>query len=158
MSQSLPGGRKAFVPQDRSRIADLWFERFGIPNEVFSDISFFLRAASVWAFCNSDLPRLSYEAVGLRAMSFKENPWRPTTYALQVFGKYAAKNIVHLNAGQVGLFLAGGSQVIDASAKPGYVVVSYAGDILGCGLYSKGRLASQLPKECRIPVGIEIET
>jgi hypothetical protein len=30
------------------------------------------------------------------------------------------------------------------------VVVFYNGDVLGCGLYSHGKLVSQLPKESRI--------
>ena len=34
--------------------------------------------------------------------------------------------------------------------EPGYVVVFYSGDVLGCGLYSHGKLVSQIPKERRM--------
>ena len=88
--------------------------------------------------------------MGLRAMSFKERPWRPTTCALQVFGKYATKNVIHLDADQARSFIAGDSQILDSGALPGYVAVFYTGEVLGCGLYSHGRLISQLPKEGRI--------
>ena len=34
--------------------------------------------------------------------------------------------------------------------EPGYVVVFYRGEVLGCGLYSHGLLVSQIPKERRL--------
>jgi hypothetical protein len=54
-------------------------------------------------------------------------------------------------------FLEGGTQEIEPDAKsdlpshpePGYVVVFYRGEVLGCGLYSHGKLVSQIPKERR---------
>jgi NOL1/NOP2/fmu family ribosome biogenesis protein len=48
------------------------------------------------------------------------------------------------------VFLEGGSQVFESDCEIGYVVVFYRGDVLGCGLYSHGKLVSQIPKERRM--------
>ncbi len=142
--------RNVFEPVEQSLIAELWQDRFGIPEEAFASCKFFRKARSIWAFNDIDLPRLSYEAIGMRIMSCKDSPWKPTTSALQIFGKCAAKNLIHLNRGEAMIFLQGGSQVFESDCEPGYVVVSYRRDVLGCGLYSHGKLVSQIPKERRM--------
>lgn len=142
--------KSTFQLQERSLIARMWQDRFGIPHNIFDDYSFYRRAQNIWAFCNAPLPRFSYEAVGLRMMNLKEKPWKPTTCALQVFGKYATKNFICLNEEEARCFLAGERLLQEANVEPGYVVVFYKGEVLGCALYSHGRLISQLPKELRI--------
>lgn len=138
-------------------MAGLWQDRFGIPVQVFDCYSFYRRAQNVWAFSDVVLPKLSYEAVGLRTMNFKEDPWKPTSCALQVFGKHATKNTLQLTPEEARIFLAGKSQVLEANVEPGYVVVFYNGEVLGCGLYSHGKLVSQIPKERRISGDTEID-
>lgn len=157
MSPGWSKSRNAFELEDRSKIVRLWQERFGIPVQVFDGFSFYRRARNVWAFSDAALPKLSYEAIGLRMMNFKEEPWKPTSCALQVFGRHATKNAVHLTGEQSGIFFAGKSQVLEAEVEPGYVVVFYNGDVLGCGLYSHGTLISQLPKERRISGDAEMD-
>lgn len=135
---------------DPSDIFELWRARFGLPDGVFSGYRFFRRAQSIWVLRDEKLPRISYETLGLRMMSLKDRPWKPTTCALQVFGKYATRNTVHLDSVQASRFLAGESQHLPCDCEPGYVVVFYSGEVLGCGLYSHGKLISQLPKERRM--------
>lgn len=153
--------RSAFEIQERSLIAAMWRDRFGITQDIFDGYSFYKRAQNIWAFSNATLPKLSYETVGLRMMNFKEEPWKPTTCALQVFGKYATKNFICLNEEEARCFLAGESLLWEANSEPGYIdpgyhidpgyiVVFYEGEVLGCALYSRSRLHSQLPKELRI--------
>ncbi|MDD1750287.1 MAG: hypothetical protein LUO89_10475 [Methanothrix sp.] len=142
--------RNVFETVEPSLIEQLWQYRFGIPEQAFAGYRFFRKAQSVWAISDADLPRLSYEAIGMRIMSCKDRPWKPTTSALQIFGKYAAKNLIHLNQDEAMIFLEGGSQAIESDCEPGYVVVFYRGDVLGCGLYSHGKLVSQIPKERRM--------
>lgn len=155
-------GRSNFEPLSRSEVADLWYSRFGGPEETFEGYRFYRKANSIWIISEADLPNFSYEALGLRMISLKDRPWKPTTCALQIFGRYATKNVVHLNEEQAMAFLAGESQDLETGCQdarvetgcepcePGYVVVFYRGEVLGCGLYSRGRLASQLPKERRM--------
>ena len=157
MSPGWSKSSNAFEMEDRSKIARLWQERFGIPVQVFDGFCFYRRAQNVWAFSDTELPKLRYEAIGLRMMNFKEEPWKPTSFALQVFGRDATKNAVHLTREQSGIFFAGKSQVLEANVEPGYVVVFYNGDVLGCGLYSHGKLVSQVPKESRINGDAEMD-
>jgi NOL1/NOP2/fmu family ribosome biogenesis protein len=154
-------GRSNFEPLSRSEVADLWHSRFGGPKETFEGYRFYRKANSIWVISEADLPNFSYEALGLRMISLKDRPWKPTTCALQIFGRYATKNVVHLSDEQAKAFLAGESQALETDletgCEPGYVVVFYRGEVLGCGLYSRGRLASQLPKERRMSTCMEGE-
>lgn len=157
MSPSSSRGRRGslFEPMGKEEVVALLHSRFGIPGDAFEGCRFYRKAKSIWVISDEDLPNLSYEALGLRMISLKDRPWKPTTCALQIFGKYATKNVVYLNDCQAKAFLAGESQPLEAECEPGYVVVFYRGDVLGCGLYSRGALASQLPKERRIASSIE---
>lgn len=180
-SSSRTRTRNVFEPLSASEVAQPWQLRFGVPDDVFSGFQFFRKAKSIWAISDAALPRLSFESLGMRIMNIKDQPWKPTTCALQVFGKHATKNLVHLNEEQAMIFLEGGTQVIGpdtksglasestsdpepgpvfdstsdpasdqaSGPKPGYVVVFYRGEVLGCGLYSHGKLISQIPKERR---------
>jgi NOL1/NOP2/fmu family ribosome biogenesis protein len=147
--------RNIFEPLDSSYVADLWNSRFGIPGSIFCSYIFFRKAQSVWAVNEASLPRLSYEAIGMRIMNLKDRPWKPTTSALQVFGKHATKNVIHLDPINARIFLEGKTLAIESVCEPGYVVVFYRGEVLGCGLYSHGKLVSQIPKERRMASTVE---
>jgi NOL1/NOP2/fmu family ribosome biogenesis protein len=129
----------------------MWQSRFEVAKDAFEGYSFYKKAQSVWVCSDTDLPRLRYEAIGMRMMSLKDRPWKPTTCALQIFGRHARKNVLHLSSEQAAAFMAGESLRISAVPEPeaGYVVVFYNDSVLGCGLYSRGRLISQIPRESR---------
>jgi NOL1/NOP2/fmu family ribosome biogenesis protein len=137
---------------DSSEVSELMNSRFGIPEQAFSGFLFFRKAKSVWAISEAELPRLSYESLGMRIMNLKDRPWKPTTCALQIFGRHASRNLVHLDEREAMLFLQGASMLLSPEPvlEPGYVVVFYRGEVLGCGLYTRGRLVSQIPKERRM--------
>jgi NOL1/NOP2/fmu family ribosome biogenesis protein len=141
-----------FEAIDSAEVIAAWQSRFDMPGEAFIGFAFYRRAQNIWAFSDVDLPRLSYEAVGMRMMSLKEKPWKPTTCALQVFGRHARKNTVALNSEQARRFMSGESQDLEAEAEAGFVIALFQDQVLGCGLYSRGKLVSQLPKERRISV------
>ena len=149
--------RNVFEPLENSVVAELWNSRFGIPTQAFDGFRFFRKSHSVWAICNSHIPKLSYETLGMRIMNLKDRPWKPTTCALQIFGRSATKNLIHLDEAGAKIFLTGGSQPIESVSEPGYVVVFYRGEVLGCGLYSHGKLISQLPKERRMDAKMQGE-
>ena len=150
MSPNSSGKRNIFEPLERSFVAELWGERFGIPESAFSGYVFFQKAHSVWAANDSIIPRLSYEAIGMRIMNLKDRPWKPTTSALQVFGQHATKNLIHLDSANAKSFMEGRTLAIESNSESGYVVIFYRGEVLGCGLYSRGLLVSQIPKERRL--------
>ncbi len=86
----------------------------------------------------------------MRIMNLKDRPWKPTTSALQVFGRHATKNLIHLDSADARSFMEGRTLAIESDSESGYVVVFYRGEVLGCGLYSRGLLVSQIPKERRM--------
>ncbi|HWQ18936.1 MAG TPA: hypothetical protein VN455_04105 [Methanotrichaceae archaeon] len=153
----MPSSSRAekFERIDRAEVIGAWQSRFGMPDEAFAGFAFYRRAQNIWAFSDADLPRLSYESIGIRMMSMKEKPWKPTTCALQVFGKHARRNIIVLDSEQARRFMLGESVDLEAESEAGFVIVVFQDQVLGCGLYSKGRLVSQLPKERRISVDTE---
>ena len=124
--------------------------RFGIPPEAFEAVSFYRRGRNVWAFSLPEIPDLACESVGLRFMSVRGRVPKPTTAALQLFGRYASKNVVDLSSDQAEKFVAGEGQRLTALVEDGYVVVSHEGDVIGCGQYLDGELISQIPKDRRI--------
>jgi NOL1/NOP2/fmu family ribosome biogenesis protein len=150
LSQSSLKNRSPFQPLDRAEVAEMMQSRFGIPPATFEGVSFYRKGRNVWAFSLPEIPDLWCESVGLRFMSVRGRVPKPTTYALQLFGRAATKNAVDLSTTQAEKFIAGDRQSLMAELEDGYVVVSYRGDVLGCGLYTRGELVSQLPKERRI--------
>lgn len=150
MSQSSLKNKCAFELTDRLEILEMWHSRFGILPLVFEGYSFYKRGRNIWIFSQFEIPDLRSDSVGLRFLSTKGRVWKPSTYALQLFGRFAIKNVVDLAPNQAKKFIAGYSQILDADLEDGYVVVSYLGDVLGCGLYKSNQLKSQLPKERRI--------
>jgi NOL1/NOP2/fmu family ribosome biogenesis protein len=152
LSQS-SSDNSGFCPIDGIKAVNYWKSRFGMPEEAFREFRFYRRAKSIWMSSDVDLPSLFYETVGIRVLSLNENLWKPTTCALQILGRYATKNFIDLGKEEARIFMAGESQEIQSQAEPGYVVVSHQGQVLGCGLYSRGKLISQIPKERRIQDG-----
>jgi len=150
LSQSSLKNRSPFQPLDWAEVVEMWESRFGIPLSIFEGASFYRKGRNVWIFSLPEIPDLRCESVGLRFMSVRGRVWKPTTYALQLFGHVATKNAVDLGPDQAEKFIAGERQSLEAELEDGYVVVSYQGEVLGCGLYSRGELVSQLPKERRI--------
>lgn len=156
MSPSSSENSHFIEPVDRAEITLWWQSRFGIPEAAFEGYCFYRRRRNIWVLSKTELPELRYETIGLRMISTKGKAWKPTTYALQLFGRHATRNVANLSLEEVKSFVAGESQSIDDDLENGYVIVSLMGEVIGCGLYSRGTLVSQLPKERRIAKG-EIE-
>ncbi len=150
MSQSSLKNKSPFQPLDRAEVAGMMQSRFGIAPEAFESVSFYRRGRNVWAFSLPEIPDLGCESVGLRFMSVRGRVPKPTTTALQLFGRYATKNVVDLSSDRAEKFVAGEGQRLPAQVEDGYVVVTHRGDVIGCGQYLDGELISQIPKERRI--------
>jgi len=140
----------AFRKADRREVVSWWVERFGVPEEVFEPYEFYMKGrGTIWALRRTDkLPEgLKFEALGMVIMRKGKLGWKPTTNAIQVFGRHARKNVVELDEQQMRAFVAG--ETINGpfeGLEEGYVVVRHKGVPLGCGLYRHGRLFSQVPK------------
>ena len=131
-------------------------DRFGISKRIFSDYSFIVRGEKIWiAFkdvLEKDLEGLNIEAIGLLFGRYfeKQKRFKPTTNALQIFGRYATKNIVELDEKEKEMYIRGYDLEKKLNLEEGYVIVKFKNDVLGCGLYREGKIKNQIPKARKI--------
>jgi len=131
----LPGSsrnraRNVFEPVEASRVVQLWQERFGMDLDAFSGLRFFKKASSIWAISDAELPRLSYESLGMRIMNCKDRPWKPTTAALQLFGRHATKTWCIWRTAEGTALPAGASQPLPEHCNAGRLPARLCGSIL----------------------------
>ena len=74
-----------------------------------------------------------------------------STWAAQVFGRYATRNVVNLDAAQTERYLSGADLSIDYSPVIPAVIVNGCGIGLGTGLLKNGVLKNQLPRHSIFP-------
>jgi len=140
----------------RSFILKYLRDRFGISKRIFSDYSFIVRGEKIWiAFkdvLEKDLEGLNIEAIGLLFGRYfeKQKRFKPTTNALQIFGRYATKNIVELDEKEKDMYIKGYDLEKKLNLEEGYVIVKFKNDVLGCGLYREGKIKNQIPKARKI--------
>jgi NOL1/NOP2/fmu family ribosome biogenesis protein len=140
-----------FVSEAEAKEIRTYFsERFGIRQEFFNGFRL-LKKGMIWIVSdapplNEMLRGLKVETAGLPFLRIRR-PWKPTTVGLQLIGPYATRNVIELD--EVGLegFLSGEPMIQPFPADPGFVIVKWNGEVLGCGLYGKGGLRSQIPGE-----------
>jgi NOL1/NOP2/fmu family ribosome biogenesis protein len=149
------------VPPQRHEILAYFTQRFGIALAAFHGLQLLerqrlfvlLRASSHLAA----LASLKVQGVGLPVLRKMPRHLKPTTAALQRFGHYAVRNTVSLTGSQTDALLQGEALSLQLDVQPGYVVLISAGHILGCGLYTPGRLRSQIPRRLRAHLRFEAE-
>ena len=74
---------------------------------------------------------------------------------IQIFGKYATKNILELTKEQTKTIIEGFDLDIEKSnCSDGYVIFKYKNFFLGCGLLKDGKLKNMIPKAKRIRVDL----
>ncbi len=136
---------------ERERIFEYWGGRFGVPSPALAELRFLVRGRNVWGVADLNgledaLGSLKVEAAGLPFLRRQKHMWKPTTAALLFLGDVITKNVVHLTEEQLQPFLRGemlpGPFVVDG----GYVAVRCEEKMLGCALYGKAGLKSQLPR------------
>jgi NOL1/NOP2/fmu family ribosome biogenesis protein len=116
-----------------------------------AELRFLVRGRNVWAVTDLDglddaLGSLKVEAAGVPFLRSQRHMWKPTTAALLFLDAAVTKNVVDLTEEQLQPFLRGemllGPFVVDG----GYVAIRYEEKMLGCALYGKAGLKSQLPR------------
>ncbi len=127
-------------------------ERFGIKRDVFKGLRFFTKGRDVWVV-SVDVPDLKYvNRKGLRfARGGMEKP-KLTTAILQIFGRYATKNVIKLSEELLKDYLQGKDVDVGEveGVEKGQVIVVYGDDVIGSGLYDGRRIKNQIPKARRI--------
>ncbi len=124
--------------------------RFGIPLTAFDDLCLLLRH-KLYSLCSATphmerLAALQVQSVGLPVLRIIRHHLKPTTAALQRFGSQATCHVLDLSDSQFVALLHTREQSLQLDIQPGYVILRHGDHILGCGLYTPGRLRSQLPQ------------
>jgi NOL1/NOP2/fmu family ribosome biogenesis protein len=139
----------------RREVLEWWDERFAIPPETFDGYTFWEKGAGkVWILA-SDVPSpIGIEGLGMTFLRTRQEHWKPTTNAVQRFGRLAERNVVELTRGEAERFVRGEDQELEWDGDWGYLIATHelAGEPepLGVGLYLYGELRSVVPKGRRL--------
>lgn len=135
----------------RAEVLEWWETRFGIKAETFEKHTFWERGAGkIWAFAAEAPTPIAIEGLGMTMLRTRQEHWKPTTNAVQRFGKTATRNVIELDAEQAATFLDGEDQELDWAGDWGYLIASHriggAHEPIGVGLFVYGELRSRIPK------------
>jgi len=128
-------------------------ERFGFEKSDFEGFVFvadrkrvYLTTEDVAEMGNFSKKQHSYGIIAGR-LQREGRLIKPTTNLFQLFGKKAKMNTIKIDDEEKEYFIRGFDiEVEDADATNGYVIVSWKGHIIGCGLLKDGIMHNQLPK------------
>jgi len=137
---------------ERREILDYFMDRFGIPEKAFEGFRFLKEERKIWVVRSHPelekiLSQLKVESAGIPLLRTKISMWKPTTAGLQFFGRHATRNVFDLGEELLRAFLNGESIEGHCSLEPGFVIVRWRGKVLGCAVYGRGRLRSQIPEK-----------
>lgn len=88
---------------------------------------------------------------GMRLVRVFPHSVKPTTWAMQVLGRYATRNVIDVDERQAVALIGGANIEVESDAEDGFVLIRCRGFIVGVGLYHKPVLKSQIPRHR--PVG-----
>jgi len=122
----------------RREVVDWWVERFGLDRERFEGHTFWEKGAGkVWAFADEVDSPAAVEAIGMTFLRTRQEHWKPTTDAVQRFGREARA------------LLRGEDTDPDWDGDWGYLIAAHeiadGVEPIGVGLYLHGELRSQMP-------------
>jgi NOL1/NOP2/fmu family ribosome biogenesis protein len=135
----------------RAAVVDWWVERFDLDPETFESYTFWEKGAGkVWAFADDIESPADVEGLGMTFLRARQEHWKPTTDAVQRFGREADRNVVVLEDEEARAFLRGEDTDPEWGGDWGYLIAAHeiASGIepIGVGLYLYGELRSQMPK------------
>ena len=123
-------------------------ERFGIPPGVFQNHQLVLRGEYLCAFREEGaelVESLSVVQAGLKLVKLTgSGGCKPSTRGMQVFGRYATRNVVDLSDSDLRGLVEGRS--LPGHTGKGFVLLRHRGLIAGVGLVRDEQLVSQLPR------------
>lgn len=120
-------------------------DRFGVPPVVLDGLLFQEEKGEVWAATTS-LPAglSSVRPSGLRAFRRTGSGLKPTSAFLSLLGDSITTSRVELaEMGELRQLLLG--KALPSPASPGFVAISFCGDVLGCGVVQGGTVRALIP-------------
>jgi len=135
----------------RNAVIEWWVDRFGLDGNAFEPYTFWEKGAGkIWAFAADLESPAAVEGLGMTFLRARQEHWKPTTDAVQRFGRDAERNVVVLDDDEARAFLRGEDTDPNWDGDWGYLIAAHeiAGGIepIGVGLYLYGELRSQMPK------------
>ena len=135
----------------REEVVGWWEDRFGVPPETFDDHTFWEKGkGKIWILSGEVVDPIRIEGLGMTFLRTRQEHWKPTTDAVQRFGREATENVIELDAEAAVRYARGEDQELEWDGDWGYLVVAHevAGERepLGVGLYLHGELRSVVPK------------
>ncbi len=135
----------------REEAVGWWVERFGLDRERFEGHTFWEKGAGkIWAFAGEIDSPAEIEGLGMTFLRTRQEHWKPTTDAVQRFGRRAERNVVVLDRERAKAFLRGEDTNPEWDGDWGYLIAAHeiAGEVepIGVGLYLYDELRSQMPK------------
>ena len=138
-----------FADVDERRLVLSYLEeRFGIPENVFTDFDLFSRRKSWWLLRKStdvSLPvRLKVRQVGLKAFDRVGKYLKPATWMIQLFGHHAKRGVYWLSDDEFNRLLRGEPVTVAEGMEDGFVILRLREHVLGVGLLLQGTVTSRI--------------
>lgn len=135
----------------RQEVIEWWVDRFGLDPAAFDGYTFWERGAGkIWIFASDVESPIEVEGLGMTFLRTRQEHWKPTTDAVQRFGRGATRNVIVLDRPAARRFVRGEDQELPWDGDWGYLLVAHeiASDVepIGVGLYVHDELRSQIPK------------
>jgi len=123
-------------------------ERFGIPPSALCDHRLLRQGEHVCALrreAGGLADALNVAGAGLKLLkSTGSGGFKPSTRGVQVFGRWATKNLCDVTAEDLRALVEGRS--LPREGARGFVLLRFAEAVVGVGLLRDGQLVSQLPR------------
>lgn len=128
-------------------VLDYFQERFGIEPSNFDDYGLYMGSRGrVFLGPKSLIDKPQIIAPGILVARISE-AIKPTSNFIHMFGHLASRNVISVGREQARAFSMG--EDLEAEGEDGYVIISYDGRPLGCGLLKGGAVKNLLPKAKR---------
>jgi NOL1/NOP2/fmu family ribosome biogenesis protein len=129
----------------RDRVVGYFAERFGVDSLDLEGFLFVEHGGEVWAATCAAPSTLSLaRPAGVRALRLTESGFKPTSAFLMLLGDKvsAGRAEVETREDLAALLL---GKDLPCSLTPGFVAISFGGDVLGCGAVREGRVRAVIP-------------
>ncbi|WP_254768676.1 DUF7122 family protein [Salinilacihabitans rarus] len=110
----------------RAEVVGYFEERFGITPETFDGYTFWEKGAGkIWVYAGEAPSPVELEALGMTCLRTRQEHWKPTTDAVQRFGRAATRNVIDLSREEARRFAAGEDQELDWDGDWGYLIAAH---------------------------------
>lgn len=135
------------------KIIKYFKEEFGIDEEVFKGYEFYEYKNSIYLMTKEakdfDLEGKVIRK-GIRIARLVRNGIKPTIDGIQIFGRYAKKNIIHLEEEDLKKILLGKDLHLELDIPNGYKILFYKNYPIGVCYFRDKKLKNQIPRSRRI--------